>query len=79
MNQIGRRVRAALNPVSTAATKWWCHSAMRHMLTGHGPPARQQRPIHHRHGAASFTPSAERMKARTAATDELLSRDDHEI
>ena len=37
MNRIGRRMRAAVNPVSTAATRWWCHSALRHMLTGYGP------------------------------------------
>jgi hypothetical protein len=76
MSQIGRRVRAAINPVSTAATRWWCHSAMRHLLTGHGPSARQRRLIRHRQGPASFTPSAEQMKARAAAIDELFSRDD---
>ena len=36
MNRIRRRVSAAVNPVSTAVTRWWCHSALRHMLTGHG-------------------------------------------
>jgi hypothetical protein len=79
MYQIGRRVRAAINPMSTAATRWWCHSAMRHMLTGHGPTARQRRLIRHRQGPASFTPPPEQMKAGTAAIDELLSRDDHRI
>jgi hypothetical protein len=87
MSRIGRRVRAAVNPVSTAATGWWCHSAMRHMLTGHGPTARQRRLI--RRGMvrrAGSVPSAdrikaraaavdERMKARAAAIDELLGRD----
>jgi hypothetical protein len=34
MNRIGRRISAAVNPVSTAATRWWCHSAIRHTLTG---------------------------------------------
>lgn len=72
MTQIGRRVRAAVNPVLTAATSWWCHSAMRHILTGHGPAARQRRLIRHGQGAAGFTPSAEQMKARAAAIDELL-------
>jgi hypothetical protein len=43
MNGIERRVRAAVNPLSTAVTRWWCYSAMRHMLTGHGPTARQRR------------------------------------
>jgi len=65
MSRIERRVRAAVNPVSTAATGWWCQSAVRHMLTGHGPTARQRRLIRH-------TPSAEHMKARAAAIDELL-------
>jgi hypothetical protein len=32
----GRRVRAMLNPWSTALTGWWCHSAARFALTGHG-------------------------------------------
>jgi hypothetical protein len=76
MSQIGRRVRAAVNPMSTALTGWWCHSAMRHMLTGHGPTARQRRLI--RRGMIAGvrrTPSAEQMKARAAAIDELLGRD----
>jgi hypothetical protein len=71
-------VRAAVNPVSTAATGWWCHSALRHLLTGHGPTARQRRLI--RHGMAHGTgrvPSAEQMKERAAAVDQLLGRDDH--
>jgi hypothetical protein len=75
MTQIGGRVRAAVNPVSTALTGWWCHSAMRHMLTGHGPTARQRRLI--RRGMSrgtGRTPSAEQMKARAAAIDELLGR-----
>lgn len=64
MNQIRRRVCTAFNPVSTAATRWWCHSALRHMLTGYGPTARQR---------------AEQMTARARAIDDLLSRDDHEM
>jgi hypothetical protein len=76
MSRIGRRVRAAVNPASTALTGWWCHSAMRHMLTGYGPTARQRRLT--RRGlirSAGRTPSAEQMKARAAAVDELLGRD----
>ena len=78
MSEIERRVRAAVNPVSTAATGWWCHSALRHLLTGHGPTARQRRLIRHRmaHGTGRV-PSAEQMKARAAAIDDLLRRDDH--
>ena len=79
MNRIRRRVSAAVNPVSTAATRWWCHSAMRHMLTGYGPAARQRRLIRHGTRGAGFTPSAEQMKARAAAIDDLLSRDNHEV
>jgi hypothetical protein len=48
MNQIWRRVCAAVNPVSTAATSWWCHSAVRHMLTGDGPTAQQRQFIRDR-------------------------------
>ena len=76
MPEFGRRVRAAVNPVSTAATRWWCHSSLRHLLTGYGPTARQRRLI--RHGvhrvgpAAGPPPSAELMNARAAAIDALL-------
>jgi hypothetical protein len=45
MNPIERHIRAALNPMSTAVTGWWCHSAWRHVLTGHGLTARQRRLI----------------------------------
>lgn len=75
MPNIGRRVRAAVNPVSTAATGWWCRSGLRHMLTGYGPTARQRRLI--RHGIVhGRVPSAEQMKERAAAMDRLLRRDD---
>jgi hypothetical protein len=74
MNRIGRHVRAAINPVSTVATRWWCHSAMRHMLTGHGPTAQQRRLIRRRMRGAGFTPSAEQMKARAKAIDELVGQ-----
>jgi hypothetical protein len=79
MSRIGRRVRAAVNPVSTAATGWWCHSALRHMLTGYGPTARQRRIIRRRMiQGSSHAPSAEQMKARAAAIDRLLDQDNHE-
>ena len=74
MSRIGSHVRAAVNPVSTAATRWWCHSAMRNMLTGYGPTARQRRFI--RRGmtqGAGSAPPAEQMKARTTAIDQLLT------
>jgi hypothetical protein len=47
------------------------------VLTGHGPTARQRRLV--RRGmiqGVGHTPSAEQMKARAAAIDELLARDD---
>jgi hypothetical protein len=80
MNRIGRRVSAAVNPVSTAATRWWCHSALRHMLTGYRRTARQRRLI--RRGTmqgVGFTPSAAQMKARAEAIDKLLGRDGHQM
>ena len=49
---------------------------MRHMLTGHGPTARQRRLI--RRGmvpGVGFAPSVEQMKARPAAIDELMAAD----
>ena len=76
MSQLGRRVRAAVNPLSTAATRWWCHSGVRHRLTGQGPTAAEWRLIRrggHRGGPADGPPpSAEVMKARAAAIDALL-------
>ena len=75
MSRIGRRVRAAVNPVSTALTRWWCHSAMRHTLTGYGPTARQRRLMRRRMvRSVGVTPSTEQMKARAAVIDELLGR-----
>jgi hypothetical protein len=76
MNRIERRIRTAVNPMSTAVARWWCHSAVRHMLTGHGPTARQRRLS--RLGMVSgvgSTPSVEQMKARAAAIDELMASD----
>jgi hypothetical protein len=78
MNRAGRRVRAAVNPLSTGLTRWWCHSAVRHLLTGHGPAARQRAVM--RRGMAQGTvqaPSAATMTARAAAVDEVLRRDGH--
>jgi hypothetical protein len=74
MNRIWRRVSAAVNPVSTAATRWWCLSAARRMLIGHGPTAEQRRIIRRTRGANEVTPSPEQMRARAAAIDELLGQ-----
>jgi len=83
-----RRVSAAVNPWSTAASRWWCHSTLRHVLTGYGPTARQRRLIRRgapaiRSRSASGTGSAlsaeqkaEQMKARAKAIDDLLRRHD---
>jgi hypothetical protein len=78
MNRIERRVRATVNPLSTALTGSWCHSVMRHMLTGYGPTARQRQLIRHETRRASTMPSAEQMKARATAMTKLLGRDDHD-
>jgi hypothetical protein len=86
MTRIRRRVNAAVNPVSTAFTRWWCHSALRHMLTGYGPTARQRRLI--RRGTpvmrrdtpgGGFAPSADQLDARRRAIDDLLSQDDRQV
>jgi hypothetical protein len=79
MNRIRRSLTAAVNPMSTAATRWWCHSAVRHALTGHGPAASQRRLIRHGPPGVPATPSAEQMEARKRAIDKLLSRDQHEV
>lgn len=75
MNRIRRSVNAAVNPMSTAVTRWWCHSALRHVLTGHGPTARQRRLIRHGTPGVPSAPSAEQMEARKRAIDDLLGRD----
>jgi hypothetical protein len=77
MSRIGRRVRAAVNPLSTTATRWWCHSALRRRLTGYGPAATQRRLI--RHGVirgADRAPSAGQTRSRAAAIDVFLSEGD---
>ncbi len=45
MNTVERRVRAMINPWSTALTRWWCHSAARLALTGHGAPRGRGRDV----------------------------------
>jgi hypothetical protein len=76
MSRIGRRVRAEVTPVSTAVTRWWCQSALRHMLTGYGPTARQRQSIGRgRIQGTGRPPSAEQLKARAAAIDQLLGQD----
>jgi hypothetical protein len=73
MARIGLRLRAVVNPVSTAVTRWWCHSAVRHALTGYGPTARQRRLVRREMiRSAGRVPSAAQMKARRAAADRLL-------
>jgi hypothetical protein len=79
MTQAGRRLRAVVNPVSTAASRWWCHSGLRRMLTGYGPAARQRRlargKIRRRADQARSADHAEQMDRRAAAIDELMRRD----
>jgi hypothetical protein len=84
VNRLRRQVGAAVNPVSTAATRWWCQSALRHWLTGYGPTAAQRRimkaqtqAIGPRSARAGSTPSAEQMQARAQAVDDLLGPGDH--
>lgn len=79
MPQIGRRVRGVVNPVSTAASRWWCHSALRHTLTGHGPTTRQRQLIRPAMTqTARRAPSAAQMQGRAAAVDQLLDRGDYQ-
>lgn len=79
MAQPGRRLRATVNPVSTSASGWWCHSGLRRMLTGYGPTARQRRlvrdEIRRRKDQAPSGQQAEQMRMRAAAIDELMRRD----
>jgi hypothetical protein len=88
MAQLGRRLRAIVNPVSTSASGWWCHSGLRRMLTGYGPTARQRRlvrdeirrrkeraPSAQQKDQAPSAQQAEQMRMRAAAIDELMRRD----
>lgn len=36
MHETERRLRAMINPWSSAFTRWWCHSTARYILTGYG-------------------------------------------
>ena len=36
MHEAERRLQTMINPLSSAFTRWWCHSAARHILTGYG-------------------------------------------
>jgi hypothetical protein len=90
MNRFRRRVSAAVNPWSTAASRSWCRSALRRLLTGYGPTARQRRLMRGEapgiRRAASDTgvtlsaeqaeQKAKQMRARAKAIDELLGRPD---
>jgi hypothetical protein len=76
MNRIRRSLNAAVNPMSTAATRWWCHSSLRHALTGHGPTPSQRRLIR---SAPPGTPSAAQLQARKSAIDDVLRRDQHQV
>jgi hypothetical protein len=79
MNRIRRSLNAAVNPMSTAATRWWCHSALRHTLTGHGPAPSQRRLTRRAPPGVRATPSAAQQQARRSAIDDVLSRDQHEV
>jgi hypothetical protein len=84
MTQLGRRARDIVNPMSTTATRWWCHSGLRRLLTGYGPTGRQWRlarpEIDRRAAEARSAASGDRLNRNRAAIDEFLGRDhqDHE-
>jgi hypothetical protein len=75
--EIGR-VRIAVNRTSTSATRLWCRSGLRRVLTGYGPTARQWRDARRLRPGPDVSLSAaqaEQMTARAAAIDDLLRRD----
>jgi hypothetical protein len=49
------------------------------MLTGYGPTAGQRQFRRRTIQGTGRSPSAEQMKARAAAIDQLLDQDDHEM
>ena len=85
MNRLRRRINAAVNPASTAATRWWCHSALRRILTGYGRAPRRRltpgdrTPVMPAGAPGNGTPSPEQMtehmKARAKAVDYVVGRD----
>jgi hypothetical protein len=79
-NTVERRVRALINPMSTAFTRWWCHSAVRFTLTGYGPARRRALPRWQHDARDALGLASHRaedktrqMKARAAAIDELMA------
>ena len=42
MHTAERRLRAMINPFSTAFAEWWCDTATRFALTDHGTPGRRR-------------------------------------
>lgn len=70
MNTVERRLRAIINPWSTALTGWWCHSAARFALTGHGAPRGRGHHVSRPRPAAApddGMPQAVRIEALTQA------------
>jgi len=59
MNEFERRIRQTLNPVSSAFTRWWCHSRIRQAWQG-----RSERTEALRHEATALS-----QQARTALHD----------
>jgi hypothetical protein len=79
MHRVWRPVCAAANPVSTAVTRWWCLSALRHLLTGEGLTGQQRQLIRRQRRPPAGTSPAEGNKVRAEMLDELLGRDDHRV
>ena len=71
---MGRRLRAAVNPLSTALSRC-CRWAVRHIQAASGPTANQRRSLRRMTMRAAITPSEEEMQARRAAIDELMASD----
>jgi hypothetical protein len=78
VSRIGRRITAAVNPVSGALIRRWRWSAVRRVLTGRGP-TRQDRLSLRQGRGFGVTASAAQMQARRAAIDELMRRDNPEV
>jgi hypothetical protein len=83
MNRIGRRVRNAINPYSTAFASWWCHRGRYTWVarltpgvkaaTGPRPPFRPAHPRRNGAGLDIAAPSPEIMAERRAALDAMFA------
>jgi len=71
-----RRIRNAINPLSTGFTRWWCHSDLRAVLNGRPRGAYRHRGW--RPGDPVPPMDEDVRRARIAAIERIMAHDDPE-